>query len=614
MASKEKIRFLQGAYNDLMVGPLGAESDKKSSEWILEYVIRYCNNDGIISGLLTVLPFSNENLKLKKMILLKKISSDVSKGSISEKTVETLQSLKDLNRHIYRNFNNEKIMQELCCKAAVECTVKHLRGSCNIDWSGYNEALRRLWSYRIDDTEDAEMDGGVTDIKKELLDVASNPRLRDKVLENHRQEDVLMCLNAFINDSWEEMGPTFLETVAEDVAQGRYNPLTGQGSIPIIDSARMEVPSCEIGSHCKAPEIHEEITSTFPPPWADFHPSAGPGMSKERKGMASNSKENQEMLSKMRVLGSSNGQHLSDRKFPDCQSSVINIEENEISRKDFSIRKEATATQEGGKESGPDLDDVNAHERSRSGTDHISNNKQSLIPEGGKESVPDLDDVNAHGGPRSGTNQIFNNKQVLTPEYIQVKENLRRSTLELHLRVEDPLLNALRVAEDCVARKEGIPTAVHLNGNEQLKNPINEVEKSVLPENTTGMVNQVQHMEERGSKQQREKSHSEPVKFNIMDRNPTAHTFQWDEEDSIVSPEDNSPSASRKVRLPTPVRRHLSPLKRARTGSDIGYRRKPTKWSVLEEETLRKEVAKYGKGRWKYILENNREIFEERTE
>ncbi|XP_057863631.1 uncharacterized protein LOC131071698 isoform X2 [Cryptomeria japonica] len=642
MESRRKLCSIQGASECLMASPSEIGSNKKSAEWILEYIIRHCNEDWIISGLIRALPISNENFKLKKMMLLKSISSDLSKGIISEKTLETLQSFKDLNRQIYRDSNSEKLIQELCCKVAVECTVKFLRGTCKINWDGYNDALCKLWTYRAEDTEDVEMDGAFIDVKKELLAVASNPKLRERLLEKYKQDDVFKCLDAFLKDSWEEMGPSFLEIVAEDVVQGRYNPIAGQDSNRGVITARMAVPSCEAGGlACRVPDNNEEITSTFPPPWA------GPDMSKDKKNTACNLKENQAISSKTREASNSSGQPLSDRTFSDHEPISINLEKTQIPRQDDPVRKEATAAQERGKESVPDLDDVNAHKRPRLGTDNISNSKQLLTPDGkfpdcqpiinnlektqilsqddpvrkeataaqerGKESVPDLDDVNACKRPRLGTVNISNYKQLLTPEYVRVKEDLRRSTSELHALVEDPLPNAVQVAESCAAREEGFRSAVHLDGKRQLEKQINEVEKTILPENNTGLDNEAQHLEEKENRNQSGKSGGGPVKVNIMDRNPTARTFEWDEQDTIDSEQDKSPSASRKLRLPTPVRKHVSPLKRSHTSAYISFRRKPTKWSLVEEETLKKEVAKYGK-RWKYILENNRDIFEERTE
>lgn len=298
---KGKIRSLQEAYKDLMAAP---ETETKSAEWILEYVLRHCNNDWVISELLRVLPFPKENLRLKKMILLKKISSDVSKGSISEKTLETLHSLKELNRQLWKNY--EKNVQELCCKVAVECTVKHLRNG-KIDWESYNEALKKLWSDCVEDTEDVEMDGplsvGIIEIKRDLVAVASNHMLRDTILQNYKKEDVLESLCAFLKDAWDETGPSFLETVAEDVVHGRYNP-SEKGANHVMHSGRLGIPSCETrsadagrlqeaGTHVdvrlqetrildsitlqetRSPDVAdkiaeniEDIAPTFPPPWA----------------------------------------------------------------------------------------------------------------------------------------------------------------------------------------------------------------------------------------------------------------------------------------------------------------------------------------------------------
>lgn len=67
-------------------------------------------------------------------------------------------------------------------------------------------------------------------------------------------------------------------------------------------------------------------------------------------------------------------------------------------------------------------------------------------------------------------------------------------------------------------------------------------------------------------------------------------TLQWD--DSIDNlPEESADHASR-LRLPTPKRRLVSPLKKYETPK-ISKRRKVKKWSILEEDTLRTGVQKY---------------------
>jgi len=43
-------------------------------------------------------------------------------------------------------------------------------------------------------------------------------------------------------------------------------------------------------------------------------------------------------------------------------------------------------------------------------------------------------------------------------------------------------------------------------------------------------------------------------------------------------------------------------------------RRLKRKWSEEEVETLKREVQKFGKGHWKIILLNNKEVLQGRTE
>ncbi|BFG33737.1 hypothetical protein CerSpe_200110 [Prunus speciosa] len=97
---------------------------------------------------------------------------------------------------------------------------------------------------------------------------------------------------------------------------------------------------------------------------------------------------------------------------------------------------------------------------------------------------------------------------------------------------------------------------------------------------------------------------------SLMERNTTAHTYEWD--DSI----DTSQGAMKdpgRLHLPSPKRNAVSPLKKYEN-KRFTKRRKAKRWSLLEEDTLRTGVQKYGAGNWKFILNSYHEIFEERTE
>lgn len=135
--------------------------------------------------------------------------------------------------------------------------------------------------------------------------------------------------------------------------------------------------------------------------------------------------------------------------------------------------------------------------------------------------------VDDQGRSRSEGIRIPNSKVLPTPEFVKITEDLRQSTIELHSRVDDPLPDALNFAEEHVARRKDSPSIVDLDGNKSVENPSDKIDKNVLPESDKGRDNQVQQMEEKRSKHhQSDKGCSESLKFNIMDRNATARTFQ----------------------------------------------------------------------------------------
>lgn len=84
--------------------------------------------------------------------------------------------------------------------------------------------------------------------------------------------------------------------------------------------------------------------------------------------------------------------------------------------------------------------------------------------------------------------------------------------------------------------------------------------------------------------------------------------MQWGDE----SIESTSETSSKKICLPSPRCTKPSPLTLMER-KNHGDRRRKRKWSQLEEDALRKAVARFGKGNWKMILETYAEIFGDRT-
>lgn len=106
-------------------------------------------------------------------------------------------------------------------------------------------------------------------------------------------------------------------------------------------------------------------------------------------------------------------------------------------------------------------------------------------------------------------------------------------------------------------------------------------------------------------------------KRSLLDPHPSAQAQVWDEEDEIEdSASPMTPSASKRIRLPplrSPDRQPvLSPV--AVQVAVMKKRRAKKKWSEEEVEVLKREVEKYGKGHWKMILLQNKEVLQGRTE
>lgn len=115
-------------------------------------------------------------------------------------------------------------------------------------------------------------------------------------------------------------------------------------------------------------------------------------------------------------------------------------------------------------------------------------------------------------------------------------------------------------------------------------------------------------------------------KRDLLEPHPSAQAQVWNEDNDEIeeSPSHSTPSASKRIRLPpihSPERRTVPPRKPtagepslATPGGGVKHRRQKKKWSEEEVETLKSEVNKYGKGRWKIILQKNKDVFHGRTE
>lgn len=100
-----------------------------------------------------------------------------------------------------------------------------------------------------------------------------------------------------------------------------------------------------------------------------------------------------------------------------------------------------------------------------------------------------------------------------------------------------------------------------------------------------------------------------------MEPHPSAQAQGWDEEHEEGDEIEESPtgSASKRIRLPA-IRESRPSESRSLLHSPMKQRRVIKKWTQEEVDTLKREVQKYGKGRWKMILLKNKDVLQDRTE
>ena len=190
------------------------------------------------------------------------------------------------------------------------------------------------------------------------------------------------------------------------------------------------------------------------------------------------------------------------------------------------------------------------------------------------------------------------------------------------------LVTSLNVGSKEVHKEVGCGKSIELEGaRQELADSCAELQK-VVQDPLPGLLRKGGVAESPACCPDKAKPNTEPgIKRSLLDPHPSAQAQWWDddEDDKIEdsSQPDDSPSASGRVRLPpirnskkkeTQVLSGSPPTNRPRSSMSGGNRRKVRKWSEVEVETLKREVAKVGKGRWKWILTRNAEVFSGRTE
>ncbi|KAK9065983.1 hypothetical protein SSX86_015385 [Deinandra increscens subsp. villosa] len=211
--------------------------DVDISGWIIEFLLRQNSlDDQTLNELILLLPLPNHNPNLKKTFLLRKLESDIEKRAISERTIEYLEQIEELD-HIEGVTEVSESMKAAYSTVTMHCTIKLIEanlieanlieaklieanpGDKKTDKkTKYASAVKRFWSARVCKMERC----GVRLVPKELLRLVHDIEagiLDIDVCENavkmFEELDVLETVRWFVNEEKEKMGPSFLELACE---------------------------------------------------------------------------------------------------------------------------------------------------------------------------------------------------------------------------------------------------------------------------------------------------------------------------------------------------------------------------------------------------------------
>lgn len=228
---RDSARAVSAAYRSLVgedLSKLDVAREKKQREWIWEYLLKFCPDQSIIRELLKVFPFPDDSLVLKRMFLLKTLTFQAAEPLLPDRTLDVLRALADLG--IGQPPGNDLLFAVM-----VELTVQHLR-DVSLDIQRFSEALEKHWGPSVDDTEDRYQDdhGTLETTRQELRAVLERDSCRAAIVRRHPRGAVERMLKAYLDQSWEEIGPTFLE-----IAEKEQSGVSAQGNdtagVPVND-------------------------------------------------------------------------------------------------------------------------------------------------------------------------------------------------------------------------------------------------------------------------------------------------------------------------------------------------------------------------------------------
>lgn len=188
------------------------DSDVDVSRWVLELLIRDREKECIAKRVLAVAPFSDQDYRLKKTVLLRTIECDVYDALVTETMLETLEMIEDLD--ISQGIATTDSMKAAYLAVATECTVKFLAGLMGKPSGKYLEAVDRIWRGRVGALERSETSQLISAELRQRMDEVEagvwDLRVSKKLSRMNTRNDALRLVAVYVKEALALMGPPFI--------------------------------------------------------------------------------------------------------------------------------------------------------------------------------------------------------------------------------------------------------------------------------------------------------------------------------------------------------------------------------------------------------------------
>ncbi|XP_058780923.1 uncharacterized protein LOC131655030 isoform X2 [Vicia villosa] len=213
--------------------------------WCLEHLLRKSSiKTNLINKFISKISLSNTDYRTKKTMILRTLEDALSEAFIPEYMLQIFEVLEKLllcRDSSNPNSNSNSIaaaMKAAYCSIAVESTLKHLdAGTSN---PMYGKAVKRIWKDRVHDMHNEgssfllsdELKEWKSEIEKSLLDGEVRKKLASIPFT---RRDAIVKVQAFLAEAWEDLGPSFLESVANNQLDSSVDGLQKQQEVSPIE-------------------------------------------------------------------------------------------------------------------------------------------------------------------------------------------------------------------------------------------------------------------------------------------------------------------------------------------------------------------------------------------